>query len=186
MAEVGADFRNCRDVPPTREEIRQLLAQGGMTSIPAAGRRDGASGLPAGPGQLSRYNGFLDPPGIEILGRALAAAAAPAVPELIATWDFSEDLLLAHIVARELNARVVRVNSEDGLFSDDGEISAGNRVLLVADAFRDARQLRALRALIAHQGGEVAGVAALVGTGALAGIAGLPLSVLLPSLDGTG
>ncbi|MCU1640718.1 MAG: type polyketide synthase [Nocardia sp.] len=140
--------------------VRELLSQGGMLD----------AGILAGDDiNWSKYNAAIDPGGAEQLGIALAAELAPAAPEVVLVWESAEDLVLGHIVARELGVAVVRAYDFDGLVRYVGSFPDRPRVALLADAFQDAFVLRALNSLVAQQGGTVIATAALVPTPAVDG-----------------
>ncbi|MPZ87421.1 MAG: hypothetical protein GEU81_04970 [Nitriliruptorales bacterium] len=130
------------------------LAQGGLTveGLRAAADR---SGWPI-------YDGLRDPAGAEELATELAERVADLQPTLVMLWEPPEDVLLGHILARELGIRAVRCFDADGLVSCAGDVGAGERVLVVADAFRDEHSLQAMVSLVAQRGSSVVGRACLV------------------------
>lgn len=137
-------------------ELVALLAAG---SIPAteleAAADDGSVSQPP------KYNGMLDPQGAETLGRVLAEALASYDPTRVLIWEDPPDLILAHVVARELSATVVRAFDADGLVAFTGDFSSNARAVLLADTFRDPRVVQALAALVHQQHGDLVATAEL-------------------------
>lgn len=141
-------------------DIAALLASGGVSAAyldPAARdpAKDDAAGW--GPG----YNGMFDPAATETLGRAVAGALAPFRPTSVLVWENPPDLMLAHVVARELSATVVRAFDTDGLVDFTGTFPDDARVALLADVFRSQRIVEALAALVRQQRGTPAAIAQL-------------------------
>lgn len=112
----------------------------------------------------NKINTVGDPAAADVVGRALARRIRDAVQavDLVAVWDFAEDAVLAHIVARELGARVVRASDVEGILELDTTVPDGARVVLLSDAFRRGT-LSPLAALLAHRGGVVVAVATVDG-----------------------
>jgi adenine/guanine phosphoribosyltransferase-like PRPP-binding protein len=135
-----------------------LIAAGGMRPGDAA---DDAA-LP------SKYNGLADPAGAEQLGRLIAEQARPLQPSVVLVWEDPEDIVLGHVVARELGVRAVRAWNADGLVGQSSPLHAGDRALLVLDAVRDPRAVRAVQAVVDRDGGTLVGTAVLQSTEALA------------------
>ncbi|MFJ4651906.1 hypothetical protein ACIP5Y_11600 [Nocardia sp. NPDC088792] len=162
-------------------EALAALTRGGFTPPPDSHDESPSDGAP-----LPRYQPSRDPAGAEELGRALAralrdAAADPdAAADTVLVWDDSDDLVLAHVVARELGATVMRALEIEGLVLPLGEHGPPGAVVLLADAFRTRAALRALHALAAREGGRVTAIAALIATPQLDAAAGLPVHTLLP------
>src|SRR5215211_4703797 len=96
----------------------------------------------AGEDWIPKYNGLAHPPGAEELGRLLAERSRDAGATVVAVWEDPEDVVLGHIVGRELGLPVVRTYDADGLVGTGGPLAAEPRILLVADAIRDARVVR--------------------------------------------
>ncbi len=134
--------------------------------------RPGGRATDATPGPApDKYNGMADPAGAEELGGELAARLRDVAPDAIVVWEDAEDVVLGHVVARELGVPMVRAYDADGLIGTNGELPRQPRVALVADAIRDARVVRAASALAARDGGSLEATAVLVGTAALDGVA---------------
>ncbi len=140
----------------TNDDLRGLLAAGGMR--PA----DDADAAPA------KYNGLADPAGAERLGQLLAERARSLEPSVVLVWEDPEDIVLGHVVARELGVRAVRTWNADGLVGQSSPLRAGDRALLVLDAVRDPRAVRAVHAVVDRDGGSLVGTAVLRSTDALA------------------
>jgi hypothetical protein len=152
--------------------VWRLLARGGLVG-PQPEATSSEAGRP-GSVALAKYNGLADPAGTEQLGRWLAVL-----------WEDPEDIALGHVVARELGVRAVRGYNAEGLVELADPLPRGSRVLVLADAFRDAGLVRAMRAIVEQHGGTVAAIAVLVDTDVLA-TAGAPATpvVSLVSLPG--
>ena len=143
-------------------EMGELLARGGML---------GSCTADGGPDEIvwSSYNPALDPAGAERLATALAAEIGGVELDVVLVWEDAEELVLAHILAREFGVAVVRAYDFDGLVRYVGSFPEHPRVVLLADSFQDASTLRALNSLVAQQDGVVVATAALVPTPLLAG-----------------
>jgi adenine/guanine phosphoribosyltransferase-like PRPP-binding protein len=139
------------------DEVRALLAR-------AAGD---AAADEAGQATVPKYNGMADPAGAEQLGRELATRLREVAPSAVVVWEDAEDVVLGHVVGRELGLPVVRAYDADGLVGTNGALPPEPRIALVADAVRDARVVRAAHALAAQQGGSLVATAVLVETAAL-------------------
>ncbi len=149
----------------TNNETWPLLERGGVRQSDLARTHPDQAEV-----RVPKYNGLVDPPGAEDLGRRLAEQARALAPTVVLLWEDPEDVVLGHIVARELGVPAARGYNADGLVGLVGSLPAAGRVLLLADAFRDPTAVRALRALVHQQGGEVAGTAVLLDTDALAAV----------------
>lgn len=143
-----------QEVPELVQESDRgaLLAKGGFDIS-----RVGMSGQ-----ATMKYNGMLDPAGAEELVRALAQGARHLNPNLVIIWEEVEDVVLAHILARELSVNVVRAFDDDGLVGFMGSFPQGARALLVTDLVRSESPLRAVEELVSQQGGQMVGLAVLV------------------------
>lgn len=154
----------------------ELLGRGGSATS------EQAAASPA------KYNGLADPHGAEELGRALAEGARALAPAAIVIWEDPEDVALGHVVGRELSLPVVRAYDADGLVGHSAGLPAGARVVLVADAVRDGRVVRAAQALAEQQGGSLVGTAVLIETPRLreAGAAAGSVVALVRAADDEG
>lgn len=140
--------------------VTELLRRGGLVLPEQQGE------TPAHPSwALPDYNGLHDPQGAELLGSELGGLLERFAPTRLLIWQDPADLVLGYVVARRLGVSAVRSYDLDGLVAFDGEFGTGARIALVADAFRDARSVRAMCALARQQGHEVAAAGALVDIG---------------------
>jgi hypothetical protein len=140
-------------------DIESLLRRGG---IPSGWSEQEPSMQPGGRLALPKYDGSLDPVGAEELGCLLAEASRDAAVDVVVVWQDAEDLVLAHVVARELGVRVVRTFDADGLVGHHGDFPPNARALIVADTLRDPSVGRALEQLVRQQGGQVIAAAVLI------------------------
>jgi hypothetical protein len=160
-------------------DVAALLASGGVPAVYLdPGAVDAASENAVDWG--SGYNGMLDPRATETLGRMVAEAIAPFRPTSVLVWDNPPDLVLAHVVARELSATVVRAFDADGLLHFSGAFPEGARAALLADVFRDPQVVEALAALVRRHGGTAVVIAQLFTVPGTAGmeLPGVPAVVL--------
>lgn len=157
----------------------QLLERGGVS--PRAGgpaRREPGTDEPAtetgaqDAWQPAKYNGLADPVGADTLGRTLAERARHLGVDTVLIWEEPQDIVLGQVVGRELGVPIVRSFNMDGLVGHSAPLARGDRVLLLADAFRDPATVRAMAALVEQQGAAVVGTAVLVETDALAASGG--------------
>ena len=132
-----------------------LLGRGGSATNPE---------LAADP---PKYSGLADPDGAEELARELASRARVLAPAAVVIWEEPEDVVLGHVVGRELGLPVVRAFDADGLVGHSAGLPDAPRLVLVSDAIRDGRVVRAAQALAAQQGGALVGTAVLIETAAL-------------------
>ncbi|HEX5451094.1 MAG TPA: hypothetical protein VFW86_01780 [Candidatus Limnocylindrales bacterium] len=157
--------------PLDRAGIEALLAHGGVPA--ATGAAD----------DLPRYNGLVDPAGAERLATELADRARELSPSTVLVWEAPEDVVLGHVIGRELGLPVVRAYDADGLVGHGPGLDRGARLLLVADAIRDPSVVRAAHSLAEQLGGALLGTAVLVETDALAeaaGLAGTIVGLIVP------
>jgi hypothetical protein len=156
-------------------DLTALLAAGGVpaTYLDPSARDLAADEVPA-------YNGMLDPSATETLGRALAAELAAYRPTSVLVWENPADLILAHVVARELSTTVVRAFDADGLVGFTGGFPEHAQVVLLADAFRSQRVVQALAALVRQQRGTLVAIAELftVPGAASVKLSGVPTVIL--------
>lgn len=117
-----------------------------------------------------KYNGMADPAGAEELGRQLAGRLREIRPTAIVVWEDAEDVVLGHVVARELGVGLVRAYDADGLVGTNARLPDEPRLALVVDAVRDTRVVRAARALAGQHGGSLVATAVLMDTRALASV----------------
>jgi len=115
--------------------------------------------------RLSKYNGLLDPRGAEMLASALASKLAGSEATLVVVWEDVEDVVLGHVVGRDLNLPVLRTFNADGLVGHAGPLPQGAKAILVTDTVRSPLAPRAVQALLERSGGSLLGVAALVDGG---------------------
>jgi adenine/guanine phosphoribosyltransferase-like PRPP-binding protein len=115
-------------------------------------------------GGATKYNGLADPAGAEELGRALATLIRDLTPSAVMVWEDPEDVLIGHIVGRELSVPVVRVFNAEGLVGHSAGLPQRPRAVLVGDAVRDQTIVRAVRALSDKRGGSLAGTVVLIET----------------------
>ena len=141
--------------------IVELLSRGGL--IVPAGEPEAPAGISM---TLPTYNALQDPRSSEQLGRELAEELRRYDPEALLIWQAPHDIVLGFVVARELGIATIRSYDLEGLVGYDGAFGEGERLALVADAFREAEPVRAMCALVRQQGREV------VAAGALASIQG--------------
>ena len=127
----------------------ELLARGGTE------RREGIA---------TKYSGLADPAGAEELAIQLAELARDLAPTAILVWEDAEDVLLGHVVGRELSLPVVRAYDQEGLVAHSAGFPDRPRTVLVADAIRQGTSVRAARALTEQRGGTFAGTVVIVNT----------------------
>ncbi|MHB8620569.1 MAG: hypothetical protein ACYDAG_13525 [Chloroflexota bacterium] len=151
--------------------VWQMLGSGGLSIHDDEGQSQTLAALP-------KYNGLADPAGAEELGKLLAQRARDLAPSLVLLWEDPQDLVLGHVVARELGVPALRSYDQEGLVGLAGALPAGARVLIVGDAFRDKGVVAALRNVIEAHAGSVAGAAVLVETEALTSATGGTLRVV--------
>lgn len=144
----------------------------GARVIELLGRAGGGTGEAVPGGRPPKYNGLADPAGAEELGVLLADRLRAPGPTAIVVWEDPEDVVLGHVVARELGLPVVRAYDADGLVGHSAGLPDRPRVALVADAIRDPRAVLAARALVDREGGALVATAVLVGTAELRALAG--------------
>ena len=132
----------------------------------------GGGGVSAdGPwGGPPKYNGLADPAGAEDLARALAERLRALDITAVVVWEDPEDVVLGHVIGRELGLPVVRAYDADGLIGHSSGLPEHPRVALVTDAVRDQRVVLAARALAERDGGRLVATAVLVTTAELAGV----------------
>ncbi|MGH3098808.1 MAG: hypothetical protein ACRDMV_22695 [Streptosporangiales bacterium] len=105
---------------------------------------------------------FTEPTRVERVGTSLAENLSELRPSVVGCWDSSEDVVLAHVVARELGVGVRPAVEVEGIVSLLRPVGEGARVVLVAESF-EPRSLAALAGVMRHDGGTVVGVGAVTG-----------------------
>jgi adenine/guanine phosphoribosyltransferase-like PRPP-binding protein len=160
-------------------QIWGLLRAGGAVPEPVPGSEPRQQ-------TLSKYDGLADPRGAEQLGAQLAQLARELQPTLVLVWEDPRDVVLGHIVARELGVSCLRSFNQEGLVGLAGGLAPASRVLLVSDAFRDTRGVLAMASVVEARHSDVAGAAVLVETESLRSArAKLPRIVSLATLAGS-
>lgn len=124
-------------------------------------------GSATGSGRPAKYNGMADPAAAEELAGELARRLRAATPSAVVVWEDPEDVVLGHVVGRELGLPVVRAYDADGLVGHTAGLPAAPRIALVADAVRDPRVVLAARALADREGGSLVATGVLMGTAEL-------------------
>jgi hypothetical protein len=94
----------------------------------------------------------------------------------VVVWDAPGSAVLAHVVSRELGARVVRAYEIEGLVELADSTDVGRRTLALADHFPTENSVNALVGVARNAGLDVVAVAAAVSSAALSS-AGLPIVV---------
>jgi hypothetical protein len=128
-------------------------------------------------------NTHLDPAALEVVGRGLAEGLRPYAPRQIGVWHSADDAVLAHVVARELGATVVRSFALEGVVGLHPSVRPGTRVAFLATAWEPA-QLNTLLALATTHRIEVAAVGAVLLTPALREVASVPTASLITDSAG--
>ena len=131
----------------------------------------------AGGGRGAR-SAFHEPATVEAAGKALAARVAHLLPEVVLSSDQWQDVLLGHVVARELEARTTHIYDAQGTVELSEPLTPGARCILVASAFEQANSVRAALAAVAYHGGEVVAVGCLIRTQVLEQEMGADLTVV--------
>jgi hypothetical protein len=125
------------------------------------------------------------PQDVDVLGAGLAeeirAAAAPAA---VVVWDTSDEAVLAHVVARHLDAGVLRAFEIEGILGLDPDIEDGTQVALLATQWGE-RRLATLRTLVTNRGGRIVAVAAALGSPALSAVHDAPTAALADADEAT-
>lgn len=121
---------------------------------------------------------FHEPATVEAAGKALAARVAHLRPEVVLNSDQWRNVLLGHVVARELEARTTHIYDAQGTVELSEPLSPGARCILVAAAFEQPNSVRAALAVVAYHGGEVVAVGCLSRTQVLEQELGADLTVV--------
>jgi len=139
----------------SRNELIELLAKAGLRTGEAdLGRSN----------KVDRLDSVHDPSAVEQLGVALADRLRDCRPNRVVVWDDPENAVLGHIVARELGTTVIRAMDAQGGIDYDGTLQDGDRIVVVAVAYRHEAPLGAMLALVTRRAGSVANIAALIDT----------------------
>ena len=104
---------------------------------------------------------FHEPATVEAAGRALAARVSHFRPESVLSSDQWRDVLLAHVVARQLGARTKHIYDAQGTVELSDPLMPGARCILVAPAFEQPHGVRAALAAVRYHRGEVVAVACI-------------------------
>lgn len=150
-------------------------------SVAAAVRAAGVSPDAYGP----TLNTGAAPHAVETIGRALAEELRPYRPDVVAVWDGSDDAVLAHVVARSLDAAVLRASEEEGVVFFTSEVHHSGRVALLATVWESPRRLATLRALAGNRRLEVVAVASVLAPPSTMAPTDLPALHLAAAGEGT-
>lgn len=99
-----------------------------------------------------------EPVEIEASGQRIAAALAGRGLQGIVVWDTLRDVLLGHVVARELGTLLSIATVDEGLISLDAGVSSGP-LAIVADHFARPLDRVGILGVVANHGGNVVAVA---------------------------
>jgi hypothetical protein len=141
-----------------------------IAALETVGTEHGSYGL--------TLNATLSPDAIETIGTALAARLRDSRPQAIAVWRTSGDVVLAHVVARELGAVVLHAVEQEGAASLE-QAAAGLRVALLATAWDKPSRIAEGRAVVTVAGATVEAIAAVFGTAALREVDDMPTAFLV-------
>lgn len=100
-----------------------------------------------------------DPRRTERVGARLAERLADHRPTLVVCWDDSDDVVLAHVVARELGIELRLANEVEGIVALERPLPDGAVVALVAESLASRTAIGGLAGVVAHGGARVAAVA---------------------------
>jgi hypothetical protein len=118
----------------------------------------------SGPGNTGAFDPFRDPVATDQIGRELAHRMKVLNPNVVCVWEEPTDMILGHVVARELGLRWVRCVNSDGLAAILGLLPRNPRAALVSSVALGIQTIRAIQNLVAVHGGALVGVGVLVGT----------------------
>ncbi|WP_329238089.1 hypothetical protein OG417_35205 [Actinoallomurus sp. NBC_01490] len=110
-----------------------------------------------------------DPKRTERVGAALAERLRPHEPAFVVCWDTSEDVVLAHVVARELGADLLLANEIEGIVALEYALPDGATVVLVAESLDSPTAVAGLAGVVDHAKARVAAVATAHGRVEVAG-----------------
>ncbi|MDX3107932.1 hypothetical protein ACIBO5_02675 [Nonomuraea angiospora] len=129
-------------------------------------------------------NTGVSPGDIETIGRAMADALRGYRPAAVVIWNTSDEAVLAHVIARELDISVVRAEQIEGVVVLHPDVAPGTEVALIATTWDRPEKVTTLQNLIATKQADVTVVAAVLHTPALDTTAPLPTVCLTRSVDG--
>ena len=98
----------------------------------------------------------------ERLGASIANRTRAYNPDVVASWFGPDEAVLAHIVARELDAVRTAIELDLGLLSLESELPPASKILLVSTSWNSRRPLAPLRTLLEGQGHTIVAAASLV------------------------
>lgn len=115
-------------------------------------------------------SGLRSPAEVEDLGMALTGKIRDAIAsdiDVVLTWEELDDVLLGHVVAREVGARLALSYLDEGIVELAEPLPPGARVALVSRAFTQVNSVRAAAAAVGHFGAALVIAACLRGTDVL-------------------
>lgn len=118
----------------------------------------------SGLGDTGVFDPFRDPIVTDQIGQDLAHRMRGLDPNVVCVWEEPADMILAHVVARELGLGWVRCVNSDGLAAIIGPLPRSPRAALVSSVALGIQTIRAIQNLLAVHGGGLVGVGVLVGT----------------------
>ena len=127
----------------------RLLAQGGLV---------------LGKAETTKYDPTRDPEGAAWLAARLASELRHLHPSIVAIWTDPEDIILAHLLALELDLRWVQLVEDRGSLSARGKLSLADSVVFVTDALRGHTPLEAIRGAIESHGARLVGTCVFLAT----------------------
>lgn len=93
-----------------------------------------------------------DPPGVESLGREIAALVSDLDVNAVLGWWTPEETVFAHVIAAALGVQRSGAERDLGLLTVAPALPAGARVLVVATAFNPEYPLAPLETMLAGGG----------------------------------
>jgi hypothetical protein len=94
---------------------------------------------------------------LEAVGIALAAQLRTDALGAVVCWDYINDAVLAHVVARELGLDVWHTTIDEGLVTLHRPLPEGATVILVAERFdMVTATIAALSGIVVNRGGRIA------------------------------
>lgn len=78
-------------------------------------------------------------------------------------WAYSDAVLLGHVIAREVGARLVRGLEEGGVLDVEGDLASGSRVLILDSG--SPRSVRQMLALVRNRGAQALAILSPSGRG---------------------